>query len=82
MRKLFEEVAADAEKFGNELIAGDEAKAVDGLTAAGMEIVSFEEADALKARVPDMLDVWAGKMDEMGKGAEAKQLAEYIRANR
>lgn len=82
VRKLFEEVAADAEKFGNELIAGDEAKAIEGLKAAGMEIVPFEEADALKAKVPDMLDVWAKKMDEMGKGAEAKELADYIRANR
>jgi TRAP-type C4-dicarboxylate transport system substrate-binding protein len=82
VRKLFEEVAADAEKFGNELIAGDEAKAVEGLKTAGMEVVHFEEADALKAKVPDMLDVWAKKMDEMGKGAEAKELADYIRANR
>ena len=82
VRKLFEDVAADAEKFGNELIAGDEAKAVDGLKASGMEIVHFEEADALKAKVPDMLEVWAKKMDEMGKGAAAKELADYIRANR
>jgi TRAP-type C4-dicarboxylate transport system substrate-binding protein len=82
VRKLFEDVAADAEKFGNDLIAGDEAKAVDGLKAVGMEIVRFGEMDALKAKVPDMLDVWAKKMGEMGKGAEAKQLAEYIRANR
>jgi TRAP-type transport system periplasmic protein len=82
VRKLFEEVAADAEKFGNELIAGDEAKAVEGLTASGMEIVAFEQADALKAKVPDMLDVWAKKMDEKGQGAEAKELADYIRANR
>lgn len=82
VRKLFEEVAMDAEKFGNELIAADEAKAVEKLNASGMEIVHFEEADALKAKVPDMLDVWAKKMDEMGKGAEAKELADYIRANR
>lgn len=82
VRKLFEEVAADAERFGNELIAGDEAKAVAGLEESGMEIVPFEEADALRAKVPDMLDVWAGKMDEMGKGAEARELADYIRANR
>ena len=82
VRTLFEEVAADAEQFGNELIAGDEAKAEEGLTEAGMEIVPFEEADALRAMVPDMLDIWAQKMDEMGKGAEAKELAAYIRANR
>ena len=82
VRKLFEEVAADAEKFGNDLIAADEAKAIEKLNASGMEIVPFEEADALKAKVPDMLDVWAKKMDEMGKGAEAKELADYIRANR
>jgi TRAP-type C4-dicarboxylate transport system substrate-binding protein len=82
VRKLFEEVAADAEKFGNDLIAADEAKAIEKLNASGMEIVPFEEADALKAKVPNMLDVWAKKMDEMGKGAEAKELADYIRANR
>ncbi|MCR5855705.1 TRAP transporter substrate-binding protein [Mesorhizobium sp. J428] len=82
VRKLFEDVAADAEKFGNELIAGDEAKAAEKLAAAGMEIVHFEDPDALKAKVPDMLDVWTKKMEEMGKGAEAKELADYIRANR
>lgn len=82
VRKLFEEVAADAEAFGNDLIAADEAKALDTLAAAGMEVVHFEDADALKQKVPDMLDVWTQKMDDLGKGAEAKELAEYIRANR
>lgn len=82
VRALLEEVAADAEAFGNELIARDEAAAVAGLEESGMEIVAFEETEALRARVPDMLDVWAGKMDEMGKGAEARELADYIRANR
>lgn len=82
VRKLFEDVAADAEKFGNELIARDEAKAVDGLKASGMEIVHFEQADELKKAVPDMLDVWAKKMDELGKGPQAKELADYIRAHR
>lgn len=82
VRKLFEDVAADAETFGNDLISGDEVKAAEKLAGAGMEIIHFDDADALKAKVPDMLDVWAKKMDEMGKGAEAKELADYIRANR
>lgn len=82
VRKLFEETAADAEAFGNELIAADEAKAVGGLEEGGMEIVAFEEMDALKAAVPDMLEAWVRKMGEAGKGAEAAELADYIRANR
>lgn len=82
VRKLFEDVANDAEKFGNELIAADEAKAVDGLKTVGMEIVPFQQPADLAKMVPDMLDVWAKKMAEMGKGNEAKQLADYIRANR
>ncbi|MEC9343315.1 MAG: TRAP transporter substrate-binding protein DctP [Pseudomonadota bacterium] len=81
VRKLFEEVAADAEKYGNELIAADEAKAESAIEEAGLEIVHFEEADKLKAEVPDMLGIWAEKMAEAGKGDEAKEIAEYIRAN-
>lgn len=82
VRKLFEEVAADAEQFGNDLIARDEASAVEKIKAAGMQVVAFEEMDALKKAVPDMLDVWAKKMEDLGKGPQAKALVEYIRANR
>lgn len=82
VRKLFEEVAADAEAFGNDLIAHDEAAAKEAIQKAGMEIVPFEDGEAFKKAVPDMLDVWAGKMDELGKGAQAKELVDYIRANR
>ncbi|QDZ02283.2 TRAP transporter substrate-binding protein DctP [Nitratireductor mangrovi] len=82
VRALFEEVAADAEQYGNELIAADEAKAVEALQESKMEIVPFEEMDKLKAAVPDMLDVWVKKMDEAGKGEEAKELADHIRAQR
>ncbi len=83
VRTLFEETAADAEKFGNELIAADEAKAISELEAAGMEIVAFEEMDKLKAATPDMLDLWVKQMaDTTGKEAEAKEVADYIRENR
>jgi TRAP-type C4-dicarboxylate transport system substrate-binding protein len=83
VRTLFEEAAADAEKFGNELIAADEAKAISELEAAGMEIVPFEEMDKLKAATPDMLDLWIKQMAETtGKEAEAKEVADYIRENR
>ncbi len=82
VRTLFEEVAADAEAFGNELIAKDEASAVKSITDAGMEIVPFEEKDAFKAAVPDMLDIWVESMAKSGKGDEAKKLADYIRENR
>ncbi|MCK5748580.1 MAG: TRAP transporter substrate-binding protein DctP [Oricola sp.] len=83
VRTLFEETAADAEKFGNELIAADEAKAISELEASGMEIVPFEEMDKLKADIPDMLDLWVKQMAETtGKEAEAKEVADYIRENR
>jgi TRAP-type C4-dicarboxylate transport system substrate-binding protein len=83
VRTLFEETAADAEKFGNELIAADEAKAVGELEAVGMEIVPFEEMDKLKAAIPDMLGLWVKQMaDTTGKEAEAKEVADYIRENR
>lgn len=81
VRTLFEEVAADAEAYGNELIAADEAEAVDAITEAGLEIVPFEEKDALEAALPDMLTLWAESMaaDGMGEGAQAT--VDYIRAN-
>jgi TRAP-type C4-dicarboxylate transport system substrate-binding protein len=82
VRTLFTDVARDAEAFGNALIADDEAKALDGIVAAGMEVVPFEEQDELTAAIPDMLGVWVGKMSEGGKAAEAQGIADYIKANR
>lgn len=82
VRTLFEEVAADAEAYGNELIGGDETAAIDVITEAGLEIVPFEEKDAFEATVPDMLDIWVKNMDGNGLGTEAQELADYIRENR
>jgi TRAP-type transport system periplasmic protein len=82
VRTLFEEVAADAEAYGNELIARDEATAVDAITEAGLEIIPFEDMEGLKASVPDMLDIWVKSMGESGKGEEAQQLVDHIRKNR
>lgn len=81
VRTLFEEVAADAEAYGNELIAGDEAKAVDAITEAGLEIVEFEEKEAFEAALPDMLDLWAESMAADGKGDAAQATVSYIREN-
>lgn len=81
VRTLFEEVAADAENYGNDLIAGDEAKAVDAITEAGLEIVEFEEKDAFEAALPDMLDFWAESMAGNGKGDQAQATVSYIREN-
>ncbi|MBW8638177.1 TRAP transporter substrate-binding protein DctP [Hoeflea sp. WL0058] len=82
VRALIEEVAADAETYGNELIAEAESKAVAGLEESGMEIIEFQEKDALNAAVPDMLEIWTAKMGELGKSDEAKELADYIRENK
>lgn len=82
VRKLMNEVAADAEAFGNALIADAESKAVGILKAGGMEIVAFDETDRFDAAIPDLLDVWAKNMEAAGKGAEAAEMAAYVRANR
>ena len=82
VRTLFTEVARDAEVYGNALIAEDEAKAEAALKEAGMEIVPFEEEDKLAETVPNMLDVWVGRMAESGKETEAREVADYIAANR
>ncbi|MBL6425900.1 MAG: TRAP transporter substrate-binding protein DctP [Maritimibacter sp.] len=79
VRTLFEEVAADAEAYGNELIAADEAKAVDAITEAGLEIVPFEEKDAFKEALPDMLSLWLDSMAADGKGEEAQATVDFIR---
>jgi TRAP-type C4-dicarboxylate transport system substrate-binding protein len=82
VRTLFTEVARDAEAYGNTLIAEDEAAAEAAIVAAGMEIVPFEEKDKLAETVPNMLDVWVSKMAESGKEAEAREVADFIAANR
>lgn len=80
VRTLFEEVAADAEAYGNDLIARDEATAEKDIAEAGLDIVPFEDMDGFKNAVPDMLDIWAKSMADAGKGEEAKALVEQIRA--
>lgn len=82
VRTLFTEVAADAEAFGNELIARDETLAEAAIVKAGMEIVPFEDKDGFTAATPDMLDLWVASMGNSGKTAEAQEMADYIRANR
>lgn len=82
VRTLFEEVATDAEAYGNELIASDEASAVEAITKAGLEIVPFEDMEGFKKAMPDMLDIWVETMGKSGKGKEAQQLADHIRENR
>lgn len=81
VRTLFEGVAADAEAFGNDLIAKDEAEAVATITEAGLEIVPFEEQDAFNTALPDMLNLWATTMAESGKGDQAKATVDFIRQN-
>ena len=82
VKTLINSVAADAEAYGNKLIAHDEGTAVEQLKAGGMDIVHFEQPDAFNAAIPDMLDVWVKNMAAAGKGKEAQDMADYIRANR
>ena len=60
-------------------MAREDGLAREDMLAAGGELVEFQDKEALRAAVPDMLAVWAAKMAESGHGEEAKKVVEALR---
>lgn len=84
VRKLFLDVAREAEKRS---AAADTAAAEKGLEYMrdhGATIVDFPPAEQAKLQttVPNFIDVWVAQQEKAGRGDVAKQIGDYIKKRR
>jgi len=75
-KKLMTEIGNEAKDYDLQVASDFEAKAVEAMKAAGMEVVEFQDKAAFKARMPDFLAEWQKRMANSGKGAEAAKTVE------
>ncbi|MFD2854895.1 C4-dicarboxylate TRAP transporter substrate-binding protein [Seohaeicola zhoushanensis] len=64
----------------NEQSAADSERAKAAMLANGVEMVAFDDPEALHAAVPDMIALWVTAMEERGMGAEGKAYADDLMA--
>ncbi len=77
---LFNEVIADAEvKAAAEINAAEQA-GLETLLENGVELIPFEDQEAMEAALPDFFELWVEKVTEAGKGEAAIKHAEFIKA--
>ena len=74
-KKLFKEVAEDAKKLELKWLADADAKARETMKAAGVEFIDFPDQKKFESVAPDFLEDWVGKMEKLGKGADAAKMA-------
>jgi TRAP-type transport system periplasmic protein len=79
VRKLVTEVSLDTERFGVDFIEKNHSQAIEQMVKNGVQIVKFEETDKLLKMVPNMLDVWADRQKQSGRGAQADQVVGIAR---
>lgn len=76
VKKLFTDVAKEAQVVDLKSIGEAESKALELMKAGGMQMVEFQDKAAFKAKMPDFLASWQKRMEEAGKGAEAAKTVE------
>jgi len=74
VQQLLTEVSKDAQANDRELVLSAEAKGLQAIKDGGVEMIEFEDQDKLEALVPDLLNIWAERMAEKGKGDEANAI--------
>lgn len=79
VRSLILEVSAEAAVREREAVYQAAADAQAAMLASGMTEVAFADPDALKAAVPDFLEVWVGQMEQQGLGDQARAVADLVR---
>lgn len=75
---LIKQAGAEATERAMADMAAEDGKGRAAMIAAGVTVVEFQEEDALRAAVPDMLEVWTKRMGEAGKGPEAQSIAQTL----
>jgi TRAP-type C4-dicarboxylate transport system substrate-binding protein len=78
-KKLFIDVANDAQKLELQKIVDADAEARKTMKAAGVEFIDFPDQQKLEAMAPDFLQEWVNKMEKLGKGPEATRMAKLWR---
>lgn len=79
LHSIITQAAANAEKMSLEISKAADETALASMISEGAELVHFEDQDKLAGVIPNMLDVWAQKMTEQGRGDQAKQIVDTIR---
>ncbi|MGN0933188.1 TRAP transporter substrate-binding protein DctP [Falsigemmobacter intermedius] len=79
VRKLIEEVSAEAVAKDRDSLAELAAKAEADYLAGGAELVKLSDMDALVAKSPDMISIWVERSAKEGRGAAAEALAPLMR---
>jgi TRAP-type C4-dicarboxylate transport system substrate-binding protein len=80
VQELITTVQAEAEAYDVEVTKAANDKALATLLENGVELIEFAQQEELQAMMPDMLDVWAEKMNAAGRGEEAAAMAAAWRA--
>lgn len=78
-KKLFREIAEDAKKLELKWMQEADAKARETMKAAGVEFIDFPDQKKFESMAPDFLQDWVGKMEKLGKGADAAKMAKRWR---
>ncbi|WP_323010631.1 C4-dicarboxylate TRAP transporter substrate-binding protein [Paracoccus sp. (in: a-proteobacteria)] len=80
VRDLVKEVSAEAAQRDRDEMKLIGEEATKSLLDGGLELVVFQEPDALKVALPDMLALWTEQMTQRGLGEAAEAVAEATRA--
>lgn len=80
LQTIILDAAANAERMSLEISKTADETALQTMLSEGAELVKFDDQEKLATVIPDMLDVWVKNMEGQGKGDQAKQIVETIRA--
>jgi TRAP-type C4-dicarboxylate transport system substrate-binding protein len=79
VRKLVTEISKDTQEFSIKHIEENSDQAIALMLRNGAQLVKFEEPDALRKAVPNMIDAWLQKQKDAGRGAEAAEIVDIAR---
>lgn len=80
VRALMTEVAREAMERDQEALPELAQAAIDAYMAAGGQLVELADMDALAAASPDMIAIWAERMEAAGQGDAVAELVPLMRA--
>lgn len=81
MRKLFIEVAQEAEQRSVEVAEAEETKSREALEKLGVTLVEFppEEQKKLEDKLPDFLDIWIEQQKGTDRYEVAQRIGDYVK---
>lgn len=81
VKKLIMEVSTEATQRSLDAMVEANKTSLETMVKAGVQVVEFKDMDRLKAVTPDFLEMWVEFQAEKGRGKEAREVANYWRAN-